>query len=245
MDIFTKKQLKKIIPNAITSANLLCGCLAVVEISNGQLVNASFLVLAGAFFDFFDGMFARLLKVTSPIGAQLDSLADMITFGFVPALIAFEWLNSIEPSRLNYFAFSIAVFSAVRLAKFNIDDRQTSSFIGVPTPANALLWISLPFIQWQVSEDIIGMDLSPLLHFFQQTPVILGLIALFSFLLIAELPLLSLKFSKLNWKGNEFRFLLVVFSLILFALFCFAAIPFILILYIILSIIQTTYKKAR
>ena len=146
--------MKKIIPHVITSANLLCGCLAITQIAESNLLIASLLVLLGAFFDFFDGLAARVLKVGSELGAQLDSLADMITFGLVPAYLAFEWLNQLDYSILNYSAFLIAIFSAVRLAKFNIDDRQSTSFIGVPTPANALFWISIPLIFWQVENDI-------------------------------------------------------------------------------------------
>lgn len=235
--------MKKLIPNTITSANLLCGCLAITQIAEGNLIIASLLVLLGAFFDFFDGMSARLLNVSSPIGAELDSLADMITFGLVPAYLAFEWLNEMDNSILNYIAFLIAVFSAVRLAKFNIDTRQSTSFIGVPTPANALLWISMPLISWQVSEGYGLINSEFLLSLFKNTTVIYVLIVLFSYLLIAELPLLSLKFKSLKWKGNEFRFVLLISSVLLIALFLFSAIPFILILYVILSIIETTYTR--
>jgi CDP-diacylglycerol--serine O-phosphatidyltransferase len=219
--------LKKIIPHAITSANLFCGCLAITQIAEGNFLVASLLVLLGAFFDFFDGLAARALKVGSPLGAQLDSLADMVTFGIVPAYLAF------------------AIFSAVRLAKFNIDDRQTSSFIGFPTPANALFWISIPLIFWQVENDIHFIAVDFLLSTFNSFYFILAAIAVFSYLLIAELPLLALKFENLNWKGNEFRMLLILFSLILIVLFLFAAIPFILLLYLILSIIQNNYKQSN
>jgi CDP-diacylglycerol--serine O-phosphatidyltransferase len=237
--------LKKIIPHAITSANLFCGCLAITQIAEGNFLVASLLVLLGAFFDFFDGLAARALKVGSPLGAQLDSLADMVTFGIVPAYLAFEWLNQLDYNILNYAAFSIAIFSAVRLAKFNIDDRQTSSFIGFPTPANALFWISIPLIFWQVENDIHFIAVDFLLSTFNSFYFILAAIAVFSYLLIAELPLLALKFENLNWKGNEFRMLLILFSLILIVLFLFAAIPFILLLYLILSIIQNNYKQSN
>ena len=237
--------MKKIIPHVITSANLLCGCLAITQIAEGNLLIASLLVLLGAFFDFFDGLAARALKVGSELGAQLDSLADMITFGLVPAYLAFEWLNQLDYSILNYSAFLIAVFSAVRLAKFNIDDRQSTSFIGVPTPANALFWISIPLIFWQVENDIHFISANFLLPVFNSIYFIISAILLFSYLLIAELPLLALKFKHLRWKENEFRILLIVFSVVLIFIFLFAAIPFILLLYLILSIIENNLQAKQ
>ena len=234
--------MKKIIPNAITSANLFCGCLAVTQIAEGNLAMASLFVILGAFFDFFDGMAARLLKVTSPVGAELDSLADMITFGLAPSYLVFVWLNNIEISILNYGAFLLAVFSAIRLAKFNVDDRQTTSFIGLPTPANALFWISLPMLEIQVENGFGLFDLHVLGDLFQNLLALFPLIGLFSYLLIAELPLLSLKFKTFVWEGNEYRFILLIFSGVLIGLFYFAAIPFIITLYLILSIIQNNLK---
>ncbi len=234
--------MKNIIPHAITSANLLCGCLAITQIAEGNFLVASLLVLLGAFFDFFDGLAARALNVGSELGAQLDSLADMVTFGLVPAYLAFEWLNQIDYSIYNYLAFLIAIFSAVRLAKFNIDDRQTTSFIGVPTPANALFWISIPLIYWQVENDIHFIRVDFMLPAFDSFFFIISAILVFSYLLIAELPLLALKFKNLNWNSNQFRFLLIGISVVLFTLFLFAAIPFILLLYLILSIIHNNLQ---
>lgn len=226
----------------ITSANLFCGCLAITQIAEGNLLIASLLVLLGAFFDFFDGLAARALKVGSELGAQLDSLADMITFGLVPAYLAFEWLNQLDYSILNYLAFLMAVFSAVRLAKFNLDDRQTSSFIGVPTPANALFWISIPLLFWQAENDIHFISADFMLPLFSSFYFIIAAILVFSYLLVAELPLLGLKFKNLSWKENQFQFLLLGISLVLFVVFLFAAIPFILLLYLILSIIQNNLQ---
>ena len=234
--------MKNIIPHVITSANLLCGCLAITQIAEGNFLVASLLVLLGAFFDFFDGLAARALNVGSELGAQLDSLADMVTFGLVPAYLAFEWLNQIDYSIYNYLAFLIAIFSAVRLAKFNIDDRQTTSFIGVPTPANALFWISIPLIYWQVENDIHFIRVDFMLPAFDSFFFIISAILVFSYLLIAELPLLALKFKNLNWNSNQFRFLLIGISVVLFTLFLFAAIPFILLLYLILSIIHNNLQ---
>lgn len=234
--------MKNIIPHVITSANLLCGCLAITQIAEGNFLVASLIVLLGAFFDFFDGLVARALNVGSELGAQLDSLADMVTFGLVPAYLAFEWLNQIDYSIYNYLAFLIAIFSAVRLAKFNIDDRQTTSFIGVPTPANALFWISIPLIYWQVENDIHFIRVDFMLPAFDSFFFIISAILVFSYLLIAELPLLALKFKNLNWNSNQFRFLLIGISVVLFTLFLFAAIPFILLLYLILSIIHNNLQ---
>lgn len=235
--------MKRHIPNAITSANLLCGCIAITQIADGNLQFAALLVLLGAFFDFFDGMAARLLKVSSPIGAELDSLADMVTFGVVPAYLAFEWLNELDFSILNYAAFLIAIFSGVRLAKFNVDTRQTESFIGLPTPANALFWISIPLMAVQHNWGLSFINTNPILPLFENFWFLIIAILVLSYLLVAELPLLSLKFKNLSWKSNKFRFILVISSVLLFAIFLFAAIPFILLLYVILSIIQTQTIK--
>lgn len=234
--------MKKHIPNVITSANLLCGCLGVTQIAQGEFVIAAVLVLMGAFFDFFDGLAARLLKVGSAMGAELDSLADVITFGLVPSYLVFEMLNEITPSPFNYLAFSLAVFSAVRLAKFNTDSRQTDSFIGLPTPANALFWISFPLIAWQL-ENSTWFEIDFIQPILNTNWIIYTLIILFSYLLVAELPLLSLKFKSFTWKGNEFRFILLLISTVLIAVFLFSAIPFIITLYLILSIIQNNSKK--
>ena len=160
----------------------------------------------------------------------------------MPAYLAFEWLNQIDYSIYNYLAFLIAIFSAVRLAKFNIDDRQTTSFIGVPTPANALFWISIPLIYWQVENDIHFIRVDFMLPAFDSFFFIISAILVFSYLLIAELPLLALKFKNLNWNSNQFRFLLIGISVVLFTLFLFAAFPFILLLYLILSIIHNNLQ---
>lgn len=235
--------MRKHIPNALTSGNLTCGCIAITQIAEGNLLNASLLVLLGALFDFFDGMAARLLKVSSPIGAELDSLADMVTFGVVPAYLVFQWLNGIAPSVVNYGAFLLAIFSAIRLANFNVDERQTDSFIGVPTPANALFWIAIPLIEWQFENGFQLLKPEFLMDFFQDPLFMLPIVVLFSYLMNAEIPLLSLKVKNLKWNGNEHRFLLLIISVVLIALFFFAAIPFILILYLILSIIQNTQQR--
>ncbi len=235
----TKNILKKQIPNIITSANLLCGCIAITYIAKGALLPASLLVLAAAIFDFFDGMAARLLKVGSPLGAELDSLADVVSFGLVPAYMVFTILLEISTSNIiPFLAFSIAIFSAYRLAKFNIDERQTESFIGLPTPANALFWISLPLIEWKLNQGYGLVDSSWLYDLIMRESSIIILVALLSYLLIAEIPLMSLKVKSLKWSENKSRFLLIGLSILFILLFDFASIPFILILYFIISFIE-------
>lgn len=235
----TKNILKKQIPNIITSANLLCGCIAITYIAKGALLPASLLVLAAAFFDFFDGMAARLLKVGSPLGAELDSLADVVSFGLVPAYMVFTILLEISTSNIiPFLAFSIAISSAYRLAKFNIDERQTESFIGLPTPANALFWISLPLIEWKLNQGYGLVDSSWLYDLIMRESSIIILVALLSYLLIAEIPLMSLKVKSLKWSENKSRFLLIGLSILFILLFDFASIPFILILYFIISFIE-------
>ncbi len=206
--------IKKHIPNTITCCNLISGCIATSFALSGTPEWALMWIIIGAVFDFFDGMSARLLHVSSPIGKELDSLADDVTFGVAPASIVFSELWVIEyPAFLEplhpyvpYLAFIIAAFSALRLAKFNLDERQTTSFIGVPTPANALFWGSLivsnPF--W-----LEGYSWSAL--------IILALIFITSILLVCELPLFALKFKQWSFKGNEIKYCFAILTLAILA----------------------------
>lgn len=239
--------IKKHIPNALTCGNLLCGCLAIVFAFEGNLVISAYLVGLAAVLDFFDGFVARLLKVGGELGKQLDSLADMVTFGVVPAVIMYHLLalafwgnvgeNESNPLFLSirtypflaYLPFLIAVFSALRLAKFNIDTRQTTSFIGVPTPANAILICSLPLIIAS-HKSLATWILNP--YF------LISLTLLMSYLLVAELPLFALKFKNFSWGDNKIRFVFLFLSAALLILFNVVAIPFIIFLYIVLSIIN-------
>lgn len=206
--------------------------------SEGKLVNASFFILLAAFFDFFDGMAARLLKVSTAIGKELDSLADVISFGAAPSFLAFMLLKGNQTAEWWHFSlFIIAVFSAFRLAKFNLDERQTDSFIGLPTPANALFWLSIPLIEMQVAENPAGVGVIINQLFHNEYFILISALVL-SLLLIAELPLLSLKFKNLKWQENTFRFIFLGISTLLIIAFYFIAIPFILILYLILSVIH-------
>lgn len=227
--------IKKHIPNAITCLNLFSGCIGLVYAFDNQLIAAGYFILISALFDFFDGMLARLLKAYSEIGKELDSLADMVSFGVLPSVIVYQLfrLASPEQTYLPFIAFLIAVFSALRLAKFNIDTRQTENFIGLPTPANALLILSLPHI---VSEEAFsGYVLNP--------SVLVVFSIVMSLLLVAELPLFSLKFKNLSFTGNQYRFILLGLSVILLIMLKFGAIPLIILSYLVLSYIQNRLQN--
>tara|TARA_R110000787_G_scaffold84610_1_gene181216 strand:+ start:162 stop:902 length:741 start_codon:yes stop_codon:yes gene_type:complete len=243
--------MKKHIPNIITSLNLLCGCLAILFVVSGDLVIASLLVIIGLFFDFFDGLAARLLHVQSEIGKQLDSLADMVSFGVVPGLVMFQLLNkAIVPQVLEtgfenaeiingledgmsfipFIGMLIIIASAYRLAKFNIDSRQTDIFIGLPTPANTLLIISLPLIfQFQYTPFIESI-------IFNQW-FLIGVTIISSFLLNAEIPLFALKFKTWDVASNKIRYAFLAICILAIILLKFIAIPFIIILYILMSLV--------
>lgn len=227
--------MKKHIPNAITCLNLFSGCLGIVFAFNGQLHYASYAILIAAVFDFFDGMLARLLNAYSDIGKELDSLADMVSFGVLPSVIIYHLFLRIPQTDgiyiwLPYSAFLIAVFSGLRLAKFNIDTRQAEHFIGLPTPANAMLIGSLPLI--------INQSNSFMLNYIANPFVLLGLSIGMSLLLVSELPLISLKFKNLRIKDNSLRYILILSSLILLLTIKFSAVPVIIALYVILSFVQ-------
>lgn len=231
--------MKKHIPNAITCLNLFSGCLALYFAFQGELVITAYLVGIAAVFDFLDGMVARVMKAYSEIGKQLDSLADMVSFGVVPGTVMFVLLQRADAAVLGvsadvvaFFGFLITIFSALRLAKFNIDTRQTTSFIGLPTPACTLFVASLPLI----------LEYGDLLHYeiILNPWVLLVLTLLLSFLLVAELPLFALKFTNLSWQDNSMRFIFLGLSVILLALLKFAAIPLIIVLYVFLSFIKKT-----
>ena len=229
--------MKRHIPNTITCCNLISGCIAVVYAIWGNFELALLFIVIGAIFDFFDGMSARILGVSSPIGKELDSLADCITFGFAPSAMVYTMLQSLEyPSVLDsvnhllpYTAFIMAAFSALRLAKFNLDERQTTSFIGVPTPANALFWGAL------IAE---GSN-----TFLAQSPLVTCLVILFVFvscyLLVAEIPLFALKFKHWGFHGNEIKYLFVGSSIaiLLSSVFIgYTAIALVIAWYVLLSV---------
>lgn len=226
--------IKKHIPNTITCCNLLSGCVAAVYAFEGVYPLAFAFIIAGAVFDFFDGLSARALKVSSPIGKELDSLADVITFGFAPATMVFSWLRECADAHLDmliafampFVAFLLVAFSALRLAKFNVDERQTSSFIGLPTPANALFWGALVIGS---HDAIVGQPYGWVL--------VLGLVLLFSWLLVAEIPMFSLKFKNLSWKCNRIVYIFLLVSLVLLIVLGLNGLSAVIGWYIILSIL--------
>lgn len=228
------------IPNSITSCNLFCGCVATNMAFQSDFRLAMLFIVLGAVFDFFDGMTARLLNVSSPIGKELDSLADNITFGLAPSAIVFSLFKHVDipcfiveiSEFVPYTAFIISVFSALRLAKFNLDERQTTSFIGMPTPANALFWSS--FAIWMIEGQNLTDSFNALYLFL--------LVVIMSLLLVSELPMFSLKFKNLSWKSNKIQYIFLGVSLILLPLFGLSALFAVIVWYIILSAI--TYKKA-
>ncbi len=231
--------IRRNIPNALTCGNLLCGCIGVVEAFHNNLLLSCILIGVALIFDFLDGFIARLLKVTSPIGRDLDSLADMVTFGLLPSIILYQLLMQSIPDLFGiwkaYPAFIVAVFSAIRLAKFNNDPRQSDSFIGIPTPANAMLIASLPLI--------VHTDTGFWKDIIINTNNLLILSVVMSYALVMELPLIALKFKSFGWKGNEARFILIGVTVILLATLKFLAVPAILIVYVLLSIANNLRKK--
>lgn len=228
------------IPNSITCCNLISGCIATYNAFLGDIRMALLWIIVGAVFDFFDGMSARLLKVSSPIGKELDSLADDITFGFAPSAIIFYELSIMEyPSELlmlkpylPYFAFVMAAYSALRLAKFNLDERQSLGFIGLPTPANALFWGAL----------FVGAQ-----NFMESTaymlPVVLLMICVSCWLLIAEVPMFALKFKQWGWKGNEVKYIFLISCLPLLMIFGITAFSVIIAWYVVLSVVVNLLNK--
>ena len=236
--------MKKHIPNTITCCNLISGCIAVTQAYIGATEMALLWIVIGAVFDFFDGMSARLLHVSSPIGKELDSLADDITFGVAPAMVIFyaltvmEYPDFLEPCRswLPYTAFLLAAFSALRLAKFNLDERQTMGFIGLPTPANALFWASLMAGYPQIINSTSYMVI-----------IVIALMLLSCWLLISEVPMFALKFKHwgLSEPGNLVKYGFIVFCAAILLFQQIAGIAVIIVAYIILSIIlDITHRQA-
>lgn len=232
--------LKKHLPNAITLINLFCGCIALVFASDNNFEMAFFFVCLGIFFDFFDGFFARLFNVSSPLGLQLDSLADMVTSGLTPGFVMFKMLsNSVnsDPSLfyLPFLGFIITLGSCYRLANFNIDTRQTDSFIGLPTPANAIFILSLPLIL-KNSESILTLEL------LTNHWILLLISAISTFILNAEIPLFSLKVKKFNFKDNLLPLFFLIISLLLLVLLKFAGIALTIVFYVVLSLFTNKFS---
>ena len=236
------------LPNAITCLNLFCGCLSVVSSLNGRLEIAAYFILAAAVFDFFDGFVARLLKVYSAMGKELDSLADVVSFGVAPASIMYALLLpavakqglSIDIFSCGWFiatlAFVIALFSALRLAKFNIDTRQTDAFIGLPTPANAMFICSLSFVSSGNHTWVM---------FAGNMFVLLAITFVFSCLLVIELPLFSLKFKSFDWKNNKIRYIFIILSALILMILHGAGLAVVILAYIILSVISNIWYNRK
>jgi CDP-diacylglycerol---serine O-phosphatidyltransferase len=233
-------KFKSSIPNTLTTLNLICGLLGIYFSFKEQISSALLMIVVASFFDFFDGFLARLLKVSSPFGKELDSLSDLVSFGILPGAMLFSVQSALIGQNLSAMQIHellcvlspicIPVFSALRLAKFNIDERQTYHFIGLPTPANALFFGALSFSIIYAEGFLSTIDhISFILAF---------LTVLFSFLLVSELPLLSLKFKTLKFKDNIYKLILISGSLILLIVFGIEGIVFSILLYFVLSLID-------
>ncbi len=243
--------IQKQIPNFLTLCNLFCGCLGLASL---DVVLMAWMILVGLVFDFADGLTARALKAQSELGKQLDSLADLVTFGVLPGMIVYHLLNFksslaslavlIGPEALGvpsahdylpYIAFLVPVFSAIRLAKFNIDQEQTHTFTGLPTPASALLIASFPLSLEQYSDSLQAfLLLNPWFW--------IGFTIFISFLLVSPLRLFSLKFKHYDWVGNEVRYIFLLVSLVLLIFLQFLAVPLVIVLYLLLSLLGNAEK---
>lgn len=241
-------QIKKHIPNLITLINLFCGCIAVVFAFDQNFEMAFLFVALGIFFDFFDGFFARLYNVSSPLGLQLDSLADMVTSGVAPGTIMFFMLtNALDVDNQNYeicnynfwiclLGFVITLGSCYRLANFNIDTRQTDSFIGLPTPANALFILSLPLI-------LKNTDSLLVLGMLTNVWFLLAITVFSAYILNAEIPLFALKIKNFSFQKYKLQIGFLLFSIVLIIFLRVTAIPLIIVSYVLLSVINNMMTK--
>jgi CDP-diacylglycerol--serine O-phosphatidyltransferase len=241
--------MKKHIPNILTILNLICGLISITQVLQYHLIWAALFIFIAAVFDYLDGTAARLLKAWSELGKQLDSLADLVSFGVAPGLIIFQLLSNRCSNGCNilerwnvipFLALLIPVCSALRLAKFNIDLRQEVNFIGLPTPANAIFFASIPMIL-QIQDRIhTFIQLDFMVALFSNPRVLAVLTVFFSYLLISDFRLFSMKFKSLSWKENQHRFILLFLSLILLLIFSISAVPLMILAYLLLSV---AYQK--
>lgn len=232
--------IKKHIPNAITLLNLFCGCIAMVFVSNQDFEMAFFFVFLGIFFDFFDGFFARLFKVTGELGLQLDSLADMVTSGVVPGYVMYYLLVNSQHEistcpYIPFLGFIITLGSCYRLAFFNIDTRQTDSFIGLPTPANSLFMLSLPLVI-KYSDSFAAFEM------LTSQWVLLLITAFSAYILNAEIPLFALKIKKFTLKDNLLQIGFLTLSVLLLVFFQYAGVSLVIIAYVLLSILNNRFS---
>ena len=231
-------KIVKHIPNTITCLNLLSGCISILFTCNNHILWASAMVFVAAVFDFFDGFAARLLNAKSPIGGELDSLSDVVSFGVAPSFILAWFLGQTgigwwihDVNIFPMLAFILAAFAAVRLAKFNLDTRQTTSFIGLPVPAVGLFIASLPFMLFKIGSD------SALYSFVVNPYFLLAIVAIFSWLMISEVPFFSFKIKNLKFKENILRYFVVIFAIVAVIVLKSVALPFVFLFYILLSVI--------
>jgi CDP-diacylglycerol--serine O-phosphatidyltransferase len=225
--------MKRHIPNFLTCCNLLCGCFGIVYCLEERSIPAAYFVWAAGFFDFFDGFAARMLKVTSPIGKELDSLADVVSFGLLPSLVMYKMLSaSTSIFWLPYVAFFIAICSALRLAIFNVDETQSDSFKGLNTPANTLFITSLPLVA-----DRVGSWL-------YQDWILILITIIFSLLMVSRIEIFAFKFKDFTWKNNKVRFTFIAISVLLLILLGKLALPLLILLYIAFSLLNNALKLA-
>lgn len=227
----------KYIPNLVTLCNLLSGCVGIVAVAQGNLIMGAYFIWIAALFDFFDGLTARALRAFSSIGGELDSLADMVSFGVLPSFIMYGLLEAALPidyQWLAYIAFVIAASSAIRLAIFNTDTRQTQSFIGLPTPASALLISALPLSSKNYVVELLNI------------PAFLLIITLLdAYMMVADVELMAFKFKSFAWSENKFKYIFVLVSLVLVFALNTIAIPVIIILYVVVSLMQKYLAKSE
>lgn len=221
----------KYLPNFLTCCNLVCGMLGIIFLWENAAVPSAYFVWAACLFDFFDGFAARWLKVSSPIGKELDSMADMVSFGALPSLFVYQALQGSTTPFLPYVALLIAICSALRLAIFNLDTTQSDAFKGLPTPANAIFLTALPFLQ-RLGINVIG-----------NTTLLAVIAVLFSALMVSRIDLFALKFKNFNWAENKVRFTFLLLAVLLLAFFQWAALPVIILLYITLSLGVRVFSK--
>jgi CDP-diacylglycerol--serine O-phosphatidyltransferase len=238
--------IKKHIPNIITSLNLMSGLVSITMIFEHNFIMAGFFIFMAAVFDYLDGMAARLLDARSELGKQLDSLADVVSFGVAPGLMIFQMIslnclgscNILERLHIApYFALLIPLGGALRLARFNIDLRQEEHFIGLPIPANGLFFASIPLVIYLQPNLFSLIPLDFMTGFFSNTRILAMLAVFFSYLMISDFQMFSMKFKTMGWKGNEARYIFLVLSLLLVILFSLSAIPLIILAYLVLSIV--------
>jgi CDP-diacylglycerol--serine O-phosphatidyltransferase len=223
--------MKKHIPNALTCCNLICGCIGIIYCLENRTVPVAYLVWAAGVFDFFDGFAARWLKVTSPIGKELDSLADMVSFGLLPSLVMYKLIGASSTNvYLPYIALLIAVCSALRLAIFNVDETQHDSFKGLNTPANTIFITALSFVTGTLGE------------FIQQDWVLVSITIIFSLLLVSRVNILAFKFKDFSWANNKLRFTFLGCAVLLLMLMGKPAIPFIILTYIAFSLVGSALR---